>query len=85
MPSMPSLEGLEWGRLGLLAAGIVVLVLVLLLGARACSGSSASSKNRAYFDQVKSVLATSDRAGAALHDMFHSAKPITEKAAIKRL
>jgi hypothetical protein len=85
MPAMPSLEGLEWGRLGLLAAGIVVVVLVLLLGARACSGSSATSKNRAYFDQVKAVLATSDRAGASLHDMFHSAKPIRSKAAIKQL
>jgi hypothetical protein len=85
MPSMPSLEGLEWGRLGLLAAGIVVLVLVLLLGARACSGSSTSSKNQAYFDQVKAVLATSDRAGAALHDMFHTQQPIKEKAAIKQL
>lgn len=82
---MPSLEGLEWGRLGLLAAGIVVVVLVLLLGARACSGPSASSKNRAYFDQVKAVLATSDRAGASLHDMFHSTKPIKAKAAIKQL
>ena len=28
---MPSLEGLEWGRLGMLAAGILVVVLVLLL------------------------------------------------------
>jgi hypothetical protein len=82
---MPSLEGLEWGRLGLLAAGIVVVVLVLLLGARACSGSSATSKNRAYFDQVKAVLATSDRAGASLHDLFHSPRPVKEKAALKQL
>jgi hypothetical protein len=85
MPNMPSLEGLEWGRLGLLAAGIVVVVLVLLLGARACSGPSASSKNKAYFDQVKAVLTTSDKAGASLHDLFHTQRPIKLKAALKQL
>jgi hypothetical protein len=84
-PGLPSLEGLEWGRLGLLAAGIIVLVLMLLLAARSCGGSSATSKNRDYFDQVKKVLATSDRAGQQLHDLFHSQQPIRSKAAIKKL
>jgi hypothetical protein len=82
---MPSLEGLEWGRLGLLAAGIIVLVLVLLLGARQCSGSSATSKNRAYFDQVKKVLATSDKAGQQLHDLFHSKQPLRSAAVVNKL
>jgi len=68
---MPSLEGLEWGRLGMLAAGIVVVVLVLLLLARACSGSSATSKNQAYFNQVKTVLAKSDAACAQLHALLN--------------
>jgi hypothetical protein len=84
-PGMPSLEGLEWGRLGLLAAGIIVLVLVLLLGARQCSGSSATSKNRAYFNQVKKVLATSDKAGQQLHDLFHSKQPLRSAAVVNKL
>ena len=62
---MPSMEGLEWGRLGMLAAGIVVVVLVLLLVARSCCGTSAESKNRDFFAQVQAVLKTSDAAGAA--------------------
>jgi hypothetical protein len=70
---MPSLEGLEWGRLGMLAAGIVVVVLVLLLLTRACSGSSATSKNQAYFNEVKTVLGKSDAAGAQLHDLLAAA------------
>jgi hypothetical protein len=82
---MPSLEGLEWGRLGLLGAGLLVLVLVLLLAARSCGGASATSKNQAYFDQVKKVLATSDGAGASLHSLFHSQRPIHAAAAVKQL
>ena len=58
---MPSLEGLEWGRLGMLAAGIVVVVLVLLLLTKACGGSSATSKNQAYFNEVKTVRASPTR------------------------
>jgi len=82
---MPSLEGLEWGRLGMLAAGIVVVVLVLLLLARACSGSSATSKNQAYFNQVKTVLAKSDAAGAQLHDLLNSRQPVKLKQVRSRL
>jgi hypothetical protein len=82
---MPSMEGLEWGRLGLLAAGIIVLVLVLLLGARQCGGSSAESKNQDYFDQVKHVVGISDDAGKQLHDLYHTKQPIRSAAAIKRL
>jgi hypothetical protein len=82
---MPSLDGLEWGRLGLLAAGIIVVVLVLLLAARSCSGSSATSKNQDYLDQVKKVLATSDAAGQQLHDLFHTKQPIRSAAAVKKL
>jgi hypothetical protein len=62
-----------------------VLVLVLLLAARSCGGSSATSKNRDYFDQVKTVLAKSDGAGQQLHDLFHTQQPIRSKAAIKKL
>jgi hypothetical protein len=76
---MPSLEGLEWGRLGMLAAGILVVVLVLLLLTRACSGSSATSKNQAYFNQVKAVLAKSDAAGAQLHDLLNPKAPVRLK------
>ncbi len=82
---MPDLDGLEWGRLGLLGAGLLVVVLVLLLLARSCGGSSATSKNQAYFDQVKKVLATSDSAGQKLHSLFHSQRPIHATAAVKQL
>ncbi|HVI20352.1 MAG TPA: hypothetical protein VM712_18380 [Gaiellales bacterium] len=82
---MPSLEGLEWGRLGMLAAGIVVVVLVLLLLTRACSGSSATSKNQAYFNQVKTVLSKSDAAGAQLHDLLNSSQPVKLKQVLARL
>jgi hypothetical protein len=82
---MPSLEGLEWGRLGMLAAGIVVVVLVLLLLARACSGSSATSKNQAYFNEVKTVLGKSDAAGVQLHDLLNSQQPVKLKQVQSRL
>jgi hypothetical protein len=82
---MPSLDGLEWGRLGMLAAGIVVVVLVLLLLARACSGSSATSKNQAYFNEVKTVLGKSDAAGAQLHDLLNSQQPVRLKQVQSRL
>jgi hypothetical protein len=82
---MPSLEGLEWGRLGVLAAGIVVVVLVLLLLTRACSGSSATSKNQAYFNEVKTVLGKSDAAGLQLHDLLNSQQPVKLKQVQSRL
>jgi len=82
---MPSLEGLEWGRLGMLAAGIAVVVLVLLLLTRACSGSGATSKNQAYFNQVKTVLGKSDAAGAQLHDLLNSRQPVRLKQVRARL
>ena len=91
-PSIPrpagmpaSLEGLEWGRLGMLAAGVLVLVLVLLLLARSCGGSSATSKNQAFFTQVGAVLKKSDTAGQQLHDLLHSAQPVKRKQALATL
>jgi len=72
---MPALEGLEWGRLGMLAAGIVVVVLVLVLLTKQCSGSSAQSKNSDYMSQVQAVLKTSDGAGASLSQLLHSGSP----------
>jgi hypothetical protein len=82
---MPSLEGLEWGRLGMLAAGIVVVVLVLVLLTQACSSSSATSKNQAYFNEVKTVLGKSDAAGAQLHDLLNSRQPVKLKQVRARL
>jgi hypothetical protein len=74
---MPSFEGLEWGRLGMLGAGIIVVILVLLLLVRSCGGSSAGSKNRAFFDeQLKPVLTKSDQAAAQLHDLFQSQRAL---------
>jgi hypothetical protein len=82
---MPALDSLEWGRLGMLAAGIVVVVLVLLLVTKACGGSSATSKNEAFFTQVKQVLVKSDQAGTSLHDLLRSQQPVTRKAALAKL
>lgn len=74
---MPSLEGLEWGRLGMLAAGIVVVVLVLVLLARSCGGDSAGSKNRDFFDQdLKPALDKSDLASKELHDLLGSQRAV---------
>jgi hypothetical protein len=55
------------------------VVLVLLLLTRACSGSSATSKNQAYFNEVKTVLGKSDAAGAQLHDLLNSQQPVKLK------
>jgi hypothetical protein len=91
-PSIPrpagipaSLEGLEWGRLGMLAAGVLVLVLVLLLLTRACGGSSAASKNKEFFTQVAAVLKKSDTAGQQLHDLLHSPQPVKRQEALTKL
>src|SRR5262249_38747730 len=78
-------EGLEWGRLAMLAAGIIVVVLVLVLVTRACSGSSATSKNQDYMTQVQSVLKKSDGAGAQLNGMLHSPQPIKKQQALAQL
>jgi hypothetical protein len=80
-----SLEGLEWARLGMLAAGIIVLVLVLLLLTKACGGSSAESKNRDFFAQVSSVLRKSDQAGQQLHQLLHSSQPVKRKQAVAQV
>jgi hypothetical protein len=82
---LPSLDGLEWGRLAMLAVGILVVVLVLLLLAQACGGSSATSKNQAFFTQVKAVLVKSDQAGNSLHGLLRSQQPVTRKAAVAKL
>jgi hypothetical protein len=61
---------------------VVVLVLLLLT---ACSGSSATSKNQAYFNEVKTVLSKSDAAGAQLHDLLNSQQPVKLKQVQSRL
>jgi hypothetical protein len=77
---MPAaLEGLEWARLGMLAAGIIVVVLFLLLLTKACGGSSAESKNKEFFGQVGAVLRKSDQAGQQLHELLHPTQPVKRK------
>ena len=85
MSGMPALEGLEWGRLGMLAAGIVVVVLVLVFLTQQCSGSSAQSKNSDYMSQVQAVLKTSDAAGTNLSQLLHSQQPVKRKAVERQL
>ena len=81
---MPSLEGLEWGRLGGFGGGHRRrgAVLLLLTGP---AGSSATSKNQAYFNEVKTVLGKSDAAGAQLHDLLNSQQPVKLKQVQSRL
>ena len=81
----PALENLEIGRLAMLAAGILVVVLVLVLLARSCGGSSAESKNEDYLNQVKSALRKSDQAGVALNAILRAPRPLKVKAAQQRV
>src|SRR3954453_11353421 len=69
----------------MLAAGIVVVGLVVLLLTRACSGSSATSKNQAYFNQEKTGLSKSNAACAQLHDLLNSSQPVKLKQVLARL
>jgi hypothetical protein len=48
-----NLPPLQYRRLGGLAVGILVAIVILLLLARGCSGSSSSSKNIDYFNTLK--------------------------------
>jgi len=67
-----NLPPLQYRRLGGLAAGILAVVVVLVLLARGCSGSSSSSKNIDYFNEVKkSVLGPSSRASADFHETLN--------------
>jgi hypothetical protein len=79
-----ALENLEIGRLAVLAAGILVVILVLVLLARSCGGSSAESKNEDYLNQVKSALKKSDQAGVALNAILRAPRPLKAKAAVKQ-
>jgi hypothetical protein len=67
-----SMPPLQYRRLGGLAVGILAVIVVLVLLARGCSGSSASSKNIDYFNEVKkSVLTPSSAASAGFHDTLN--------------
>lgn len=80
-----SLENLEIGRLAVLAAGILVVILVLVLLARSCGGSSAESKNEEYLNQVKAALKKSSQAGVALNAILRAPRPLKSKAAVKQV
>jgi hypothetical protein len=69
-----NLPPLQYRRLGGLAAGILAVVVVLVLLARGCSGSSSSSKNIDYFNEVKkSVLTPSSVASTDFHKTLNLA------------
>ena len=80
-----ALENLELGRLAMLAAGILVVILVLVLLARSCGGSSAESKNEEYLNQVKAALKKSSQAGVALNAILRAPRPLKSKAAVKQV
>jgi hypothetical protein len=82
MPKMPKMPGgsgggattlppLEYRRLGALAAGMLVIILVLVLLARSCSGSSAKSDNENYVSALTTtVLKPSDDVANQFHEML---------------
>lgn len=53
-----NLPPLQYRRLGALAIGILVVIVVLVLLARGCSGSSNTSKNIDYFNTLKEKALT---------------------------
>ena len=53
-----NLPPLQYRRLGALAVGILAVVVVLVLLARGCSGSSSQSKNVDYFNTLKEQALT---------------------------
>ena len=75
------MPNLEVGRLALLGGGILVVVLVLALLARSCSGNGTSSANEKYLTEVKSALHLSDQAGAKLATLTRAARPMQAQAA----
>src|SRR4029078_11073499 len=68
------LPPLQYRRLGGLAVGILAVVVVLVLLARGCSGSSSSSKNVDHFNEVQNgVLWHSDAASTDFHKTLNLA------------
>jgi hypothetical protein len=63
-----SLPPLEYRRLAVLGAGILVVVLALVLLARSCSGTSTKSANESYVATLTtSVLRPSDKVASRFH------------------
>jgi CARDB protein len=75
LPRMPGLPGgtaslpvLEYRRLAGLAVGILLVIIVLVLLARSCSGSSAKGSNEDYVATLtQSVLKPSDNVAQGFH------------------
>lgn len=81
MPKMPKIPGvsggdttlppLEYRRLAALGAGILLVVIVLVLLARGCSGSSAKGANETYVANLTTqVLKPSDAVARGFHNML---------------
>src|SRR3954471_5791588 len=69
-----SLPPLQYRRLGALAVGILAVIVVLVLLARGCSGSSSQSKNVDYFNTVKDqALTPSSDISSDFHKTLDSA------------
>jgi hypothetical protein len=69
-----NLPPLQYRRLGALAVGILAVVVVLVLLARGCSGSSSQSKNVDYFNTLKEqALTPSSDISSAFHKTLNSA------------
>jgi hypothetical protein len=66
----PRAGGPEWGRLAVLAVGVLVGLLLLVLLVRSCGGDSATDRNEAYFTQVERAVNESDGAGARLRQVL---------------
>lgn len=71
-PRGGGLPPLEYGRLGMLAAGVILVILVGWLLIRVFSGSSGPSATDKYFDQERQIAVASEQGGKELHKLLFS-------------
>jgi hypothetical protein len=71
-PRGGGLPPLEYGRLAMLAAGIILVILVGWLLVRVFSGSSGPSATDKYFDQEGRIAVASEHGGKVLHRLLFS-------------
>lgn len=71
-PRGGGLPPLEYGRLAMLAAGVILVILVGWLLVRVFSGSSGPSATDKYFEQERQIAVASEQGGKALHKLLYS-------------
>jgi len=78
-PRGGGLPPLEYGRLAMLAAGVILVILVGWLLVRVFSGSSGPSATDKYFEQERQIAVASEQGGKALHKLLYSPTLTTAK------